>query len=120
LAAQNPPSSICWFNQIFAALVHTKTSNNSVISLFNHLTQTKGISPDEYTYAVLMDYCAITNQVGRSIVWFSGTVSQSGRKTNILIFSLILSSLCWENRIDEAAVMVLDKIPETCTQCGLI
>ena len=63
-AAQNPPPSIYQFNQLFAALVRTKAAtDNPVFSLFNRLTQAERICPNDYTYAILMDYCARTNQV---------------------------------------------------------
>ncbi|KAJ4787559.1 pentatricopeptide (PPR) repeat protein [Rhynchospora pubera] len=113
LAPPNTPTSIYAFNQLLSTLVRAKTSRRyrSIFPHYNHLTQTLGISPDKYTYGYMINICAQMNQLNLSFI-FLGRLCKEGHRLDAKIFSPILKCLCSEDRICEAVVMLLHKMPK--------
>ena len=80
--------------------------------LFFHLiTQTDGISPDDYTYGLMIKYCAETNRLDLAFC-FLGRLLKEDHTVKAVIFGPIIKGLCSENRTSEAAAIVLYKMPK--------
>jgi pentatricopeptide repeat protein len=123
LATKNPAPSIYPINHLFTALVRMKNSSShyaTIFSLFNRLTQTKGVSPapNVYTYSVLISYCTQMKQLGLGWIFF-GRFLKVGQRADAPIFSPILKGLCSECRIREAVVLLLDKMSRFGCACNV-
>ncbi|XP_078152862.1 uncharacterized protein LOC144548054 [Carex rostrata] len=109
LPSQNPPPSIQTFKERLSALVFN--SDPAVFTLFDRITLTDGIRPDGSTYGVMIKYCARINRLDLAFC-FLGMLLKEGHTAKPVIFSPIIKSLCSENRANEAAAVVLYKMPK--------
>ncbi|XP_078174513.1 uncharacterized protein LOC144568144 isoform X2 [Carex rostrata] len=109
LVLWSPPTSIIPYNRYLDALV--RNSDPSVFSFFNRITQTEGISPDDYTYGIMINYCVQMKQLNLAFS-FLGRLLKEGQRAKAATINPILKALCSENRIGEAACIVIDKMPK--------
>jgi pentatricopeptide repeat protein len=118
LLLQATPVPECSLNGFLAALVRAPASACSdglslAVALFSRMSRGHAppvASPTVHTYGILLDSCCRARHPDLALA-FVGRFLRAGLKANSLIVNTLLKVLCQAKRTDEAADVLLHRMP---------